>query len=149
MSVYMNFSDDLVKDHSYLVARGVRALALVGQCESDAWTMLQQATRLEMLAEPGAIPFVVDRGNGWADFGFAAAGWVLDLFSWVTKEPEDTMPDKQRHRILGLLLGYSTEAIRLFEEGRSGRLFTAVSPGSEPSSQLSCNPSTGETVLHS
>jgi hypothetical protein len=144
----MNFSDDLLQDHAYLIARGVRSLALIGQCESDDWTRLQHLTRLEAIAEPGAIPFVIDRGSGWADFGFAASGWVLDLYSWAVQGPQDAVPDLQRHRILGLLLGYSTEAIRLFEEGRSGRLFTAL-PGLASSSQLSGNPSTEESALHS
>lgn len=141
-------SDDLLTEQAYLVARGVRALALVGHCESEPLTMLRMATRLEAQAAPGAIPFVVDRGDGWADLGFAASGWVLDLYSWLSKESQDTVPEPQRSRILGLLLGYSTEAVRLFEDGRSGRLFT-TSTESVPSSPRYGNASTEESVLRS
>jgi hypothetical protein len=141
-------SDDLLREQSYLVARGVRSLALAGHCENESLTMLRIATRLEALAEAGAIPFVIDRGDGWADFGFAASGWVLDLYAWLSKDTQDAVPEPQRSRILGLLLGYSVEAIRLFEEGRGGRLFNA-SVGSTPSSRLCGSASTEENALHS
>jgi hypothetical protein len=119
-------SNDLIREQSYLIARGVRALALLGHCTNEPVEMLRRATLLDSLAEPGAIPFVIDRGDGFADWGFAAAQWVLDLYSWLTKKTaQDAVPQQQVARILGLLLGYSTDAIRQFEENRSGRLFTA------------------------
>lgn len=144
----IDVSDDLLSEQAYLVARGVRSLALAGQCESDPLVMLRAATRLESLAVPGAIPFLVDRGDGRADYGFAAAGWVVDMYSWIAQDTQDAVPEPQRARILGLLLGYSTEAIRLFEEGRSGRLFTA-SAGSRPSLPPYGSASTEGTVLRS
>jgi hypothetical protein len=139
-------SEALIAEQAYLVARGVRALALAGQCDSEPLVMLRVATRLEAQSSPGAIPFVVDRGDGRADFGFAAAGWVLDLYSWLSKDTQDAVPEPQRSRILGLLLGYSTEAIRLFEDGRSGRLFTLTEP--RPNSRPCDSWSTEESVLH-
>src|SRR5688500_6409861 len=113
-------ADVIVKEHAYLVARGVRPLALLDDCEAEELQMLRIATRLETYAVPGAIPFMIDLGNGRAASGFAAARWVIALFKWL--RTGDLSPEKQ-HRVLGLLLGYDVESIRRFEEEGSGRLF--------------------------
>jgi hypothetical protein len=115
---------ELVAEQAHLVASGVRALALLGSCPAEPQTMLRVSTQLENSGAPGAIPFVLDRGDGVADFGFAASAWVLDLFRWLVGAGE-SVPARHRHRIRGLLLGYSVEAIRSFEERCSGRLFEA------------------------
>lgn len=117
-------SDDLVQEHAYTVARGVRSISLVGHLQAQPLLMMRAASRLETLCAPGAIPFVVDRGDGYADAGFASKRWALELYQWVVTEHENAVPDKQRHRVLGLLLGYSPEAIDSFEQERSGRLFS-------------------------
>jgi hypothetical protein len=119
----IGISSEVITEQSYLVSRGVRTLALVGQCKADPITMLQVATKLETAAEVNIVAFVIDRGDGNADYGFAAAKWAVDLFQWVMAEKENAVPAEQRDRILGLLLGYSAEAIRLFEERQGGRLF--------------------------
>lgn len=124
----MELSSELIREHAYLIANGVRPLALVGTCEAEPTTMLRVTTQLENAAGPSAIPFVLDRGDGLADFGYAASGWALDLFRWVTRA-DSAVPPCQKHRIRGLLLGYGTEAIRSFEERICGRLYD-----SEPSS---------------
>jgi hypothetical protein len=148
MPTLADLSDDLLREQSYLVARGVRPLAITGHCTSESLTMLRAATRLGTMADAGAIPFVIDRGDGWADFGFAAARWAVDLYSWLTNNSQDAIPQEQRERILGLLLGYSTEAIRRFEEGQRVLVFTS-STESGPSSQLGGTYCTAETALHS
>ena len=84
--------------------------------------MLRTATKIERLSVAGAIPFVVDRGDGIADYGYAAHAWVIDLFGWAAKI-DDAVPDVHRHRIIGLLLGYSATAIREDEELSRGRRF--------------------------
>ena len=66
--------------------------------------------RLLRLTISGAIPFVGDLKGG-AESGYAARAWVVDLLTWAW-----TVPAVQRHRILGLLLGYSPDAIGQFEE---------------------------------
>lgn len=114
-------SDDAVQEQGYLVARGVRALALLGTCVADPRTMLEISTRLEGLADQAAIPFVLDRGDGLADYGFAGASWVLTLYKSVVVG--DALPPQQRSQVLGLLLGYSVDAIRGFSDRGSGRLF--------------------------
>ena len=38
--------------------------------------------------------------------GYAAAAWVVDLLAWSYEQPL-----RQHHRIIGLLLGYSVNAI--------------------------------------
>ena len=118
----MELSIQLIREQAHLIASGVRPLALVGTCEAEPGTMLRVSTQLEGAASAQAIPFVLDRGDGLADFGYAASRWVLDLWQWLTHEGGD-VPAIQRHRIRGLLLGYGVEAIRSFEERSSGRLF--------------------------
>lgn len=118
----VELSSELIREHAHLIASGVRPLALVGTCEAKPVTMLRVTTQLESASGPNAIPFVLDRGDGLADFGYAASSWVLDLFRWVT-QADGAIPACQKHRIRGLLLGYGVEAIRSFEERTCGRLF--------------------------
>lgn len=124
MSVDPLPSDDAVREHAYLVARGVRPMALVQTFTAEPLTCMRVATRLEAVGvETGlpVIPFVVENGDGSADCGYAAAGWVVDLLRWAS---DDAVPKVQRMRIVGLLLGYSAEAIAVFEERAPQRLFT-------------------------
>jgi len=118
----VELSSELIREHAYLIANGVRPLALLGTCEAEPATMLRVTTQLENAACPNSIPFVLDRGDGFADFGFAASSWALDLFQWVTRA-DSRIPTRQKHRIRGLLLGYGVEAIHAFEERSCGRLF--------------------------
>jgi len=115
-------SDDAVREHAYLVARNVRPLALIVTFRANDLLMLQVATKLEALAEAPAIPFVIDNGDGMADCGYASAAWVIDLFRWVGKAK---LPETHLRRVIGLLLGYSVDAIARFEERQSKRLFSA------------------------
>lgn len=119
-------SDDFVREHAYLVARGVRPLAIIGECTADAVTMMRTATRIETLSMPGAIPFVFDCRNGAAEYGYAAEPWVVELFEWVMTADRNAVPVEHQHRVLGLLLGYSTTAVREFESQRSGRRFAEL-----------------------
>ena len=119
----LDITDAVLTEHAYLIQRGVRALALVGHCPADEFTMLRMVTRLESVDAPGAIPFVLDRGDGFADCGYAASPWVLDLYRWVATTDENAVPDVHRHRVLGLLLGYSSSAIESFEDRLAGRMF--------------------------
>lgn len=97
--------------------------------------MIRVATKVEEFAETGAIPFVIDCGNGWADYGYSATSWLIDLWEWLNKSSPSTVPDTYRNRICGLLLGYSPEAIRRFEEEGSERRFSGLSTEShEPES---------------
>jgi hypothetical protein len=135
----LTHAESMLAEHAYLTARGVRALALVGHCAANPETMLRTLTRLQVCAEPGAIPFVCDRGDGIADYGYGAAPWAIDLYRWATSETDDPVPALHRHRIVGLLLGYSRQAITDFESQSSGRLFappatTSSSAGREPTS---------------
>jgi hypothetical protein len=114
-------SDDLLAEQAYIVARGVRPLSLVGDCPSDELTMLRVATRIESVTCPGAVPFVIDHGNETASFGYAGASWALDLYEWANDPAQ--VPQEQRHRINGLLLGYSVSAISRHEDETSGRRF--------------------------
>jgi hypothetical protein len=101
-------SDDALREQAQLVARGVRPLALVGSCSLDRASAVRHY--LLRLGVPGAIPFVVPHGDG-AECGYAARAWVVETLTWVW-----TVPERHRHRVLGLLLGYSAEAIGQFDE---------------------------------
>src|SRR5436309_337175 len=102
-------TNDVLREHAYLIARGTRALALIGQCRAEPVTMLRMATRLERFGATGVLPFVFDQRDGHAIYGYAASRWALDLYRWIE---ESRVPGAQRHRILGMMLGYSVEAIR-------------------------------------
>lgn len=120
-------SDEVLTEQAYLVARGVRRLSLAGHCHltaDDPDVLLRLATQLERHAEPNAIPFVVDHGDGAASYGYAESRWALDLYEWTVKDP--SVPQEQRHRIIGLLLGYDAPAVSRHEDEGSGRRFAAT-----------------------
>jgi len=126
-------------------------LALLGHCPADPLEMRVRLSQLERSATQGAIPFVVDRGDGIAEYGYAAARWVVDLYQWVVTADAATLPVSHRHRIIGLLLGYSVAAIRDDEEQASGRRFggptaSGVGLGHAPSAWPDGTPNTAETA---
>lgn len=118
-------SDEVLREQSYLVARGVRALSLAGHCfQGSELELLRIATELENFAEPPTIPFVVDHGDGVASFGYASASWSVDLYEWAVKSPG--VPQEQMHRIIGLLLGYDPASVSRHEAEGSGRRFATA-----------------------
>jgi hypothetical protein len=120
-------SDDALAEQAYLVARGVRRLSLAGHAhvaDDASDELLRLATQIERHATQSAIPFVLDHDDGTASYGFAESRWALDLYEWAVKDP--SVPQEQRHRIIGLLLGYSTPAISRHDEEGSGRRFLAT-----------------------
>lgn len=113
-------TDEHLEEHAYLVARGVRPMALAGTCEADPVTMLRAQTRLGTAGQRhDALPFVIDHGDGRASCGYAACEWVIDLYQWAWA---GDLPKERRHQITGLLLGYSAEAIARHGE-QTGRRF--------------------------
>ena len=72
------------------------------------------------------IPLVSVRKDGsCADAGFAARQWVVETFKWI----QDNVPQPHLDRLLGLMLGYSPDAIAAHDEARSGKLFPDVAIG--------------------
>lgn len=117
-------SDDALAEQAYLVARGVRRLSLAGHthvADDASDELLRLATEIERHAAPSVIAFVLDHGDGTASYGYANSRWALDLYEWAVKDP--SVPQEQQHRIIGLLLGYSTPAVSRHEEEGSGRRF--------------------------
>jgi len=86
--------------------------------------MLRVATEIERATCPGPVPFVVDHGDGFAGIGYAGSAWTLDLYAWANDPTR--VPQEQRHRINGLLLGYDVAAIPRHEDETSGRRFDAA-----------------------
>jgi hypothetical protein len=120
-------SDDVLAEQAYLVSRGVRPLSLAGHCHINGDgpdDLLRVATHLERHAGGNVVPFVVDHGDGVASFGYSESRWALDLYEWTVKDP--SVPQEQRHRIIGLLLGYGAPAVSRHEEEGSGRRFAAA-----------------------
>jgi hypothetical protein len=121
------FDIDLAREHAELVAVGVREIAEVGSVRAEPDSMLRAATILEQLAPHGATAFVVPTIDGLAVCGFAAHEWSLDLYQWALSEG---VPQKQRARIVGLLHGYSGEAVREFEARGCGRRWPTTNDSS-------------------
>lgn len=126
-------SEDALAEAAYLVSRGVRPMALAGHCDPHPMVMLRARTRLSTASmlhgtAQRVIPFVIEEKDS-ASCGYAARSWVIDLFRWACL-PE--IPPRRRHEILGLLLGYSAEAIGAHQELGAGELFTMPITAPEP-----------------
>lgn len=118
---------DVLAEHAYLVARGVRPIAIAGHFPTDSASALRIATLIEGATPEEVLPFVIEHGDGSGSFGFAANRWTLDFYEWAVTDR--SIPEQQRHRVIGMLLGYSPEAICRYEEAGSGRRFVVKSPG--------------------
>jgi len=106
--------DGVLREAAYLIARGVRPLALLGTCGSADASIVRH--RLLTLGQARCIPFVMPAADGAVAFGYASHAWAVDLLRWADQKA----PEIQRDRILGLLLGYAPDAIRFFEEMGNG-----------------------------
>ena len=101
-----------------LIARGVRAIAVIGTCEDDHESVQATSNRLVTLGDRMAIPFVVPASfDSHCLYGYASCSWAVDLLGFALS---DACPNVHRHRIIGLLLGYSSSEIRNNEELSSG-----------------------------
>lgn len=138
---------DVLAEHAYLVARAVRPVAIAGHFSTDSAAPLRIATLIETAAAgEEVIPFVIDHGDGSGSFGYAMNRWSLDFYEWAVTDR--SIPEQQRHRVVGMLLGYSPVAISRYEESGCGRRFlrSAESASSLP---LGGNHRTEETSLRS
>lgn len=129
-----SLSDDYLLEQAYLVERGVRSVALVGTTHGGLQAAREIATRLKCLASD-VITFVIPGAvEGNFTYGYASHAWAVSLLQWALS---DDCPQRQANQIIGLMLGYSADAIRTFDERGSGQ--TAIwSPLPESSSQPSC-----------
>jgi hypothetical protein len=110
------------------VARGVRPVALIGARPGDPDCVQETFARLKALASDATIPFVIPGTHpGTVEYGYAAAPWCVDLLQWTWS----ACPKSQRHRIVGLLLGYSADAIRRFDELEVGQRYLVGSSSSK------------------
>jgi hypothetical protein len=88
----------------------------------------------EVYSPPDAYPFVIDRGDGVADYGYAGAPWAVDIQEYISTSPD--IPDRIMHCLQGLVLGYSKEHIQKHYRSWGGKRFagrTKVSTESEGS----------------
>jgi hypothetical protein len=85
-------------------------LALVG---FGPWRPVEDASNVRHLlvrGVPGALPLVVSVSDTTAQYGYASHLWAVDLLRWSYM----SAPAVQRDRIIGLSLGYGTDAVRAF-----------------------------------
>lgn len=113
--------EETIIEHSLLVARGVRPMALLDPFMGDDGAKYYVSLRLDQYASKAGdsvIAFVVDDDRGVSFPGFAGAPWVVDLFRWTITSRAAKLHE---HAIIGLLLGYSADAIQrheLFNHGK-------------------------------
>lgn len=117
--------DELIVDHAYLVARGVRLLAVIGTVRNTEMATDVMNQRLAKIAAESAgtqelypIPLLMgEEGCEWATVGFASHEWVINAYEWLQG---DDVPGDIANRLIGLLHGYSGEAISKFGRNTSG-----------------------------
>lgn len=120
-------SVEVMKEHAYLVGRGVRLLAIVGSIEDDPYTISEALIMLNETSAESAgsqervpIPFLVKNPPplNQITIGFASHAWVVDIYEWLS---DKNVPLEMTGRVLGLLLGYSGDAIEQFENRTAGQ----------------------------
>ena len=119
-------SVEVMSEQAYLVARGVRLLAIVGTVENvlgdvvDVRQMLYEAA-VESAGSQASVPIpflVKDAGTNLVSVGYASHGWVVDVYEWLMS---NTVPDQMASRVMGLLLGYSGDAVMQYERVQAGQ----------------------------
>lgn len=119
-------SVEVMSEQAYLVARGVRLLAIVGTVENVLETMVDVRQKLYEAAVESAgsqarvpIPFLVEvSGIGRVEVGFASHDWVVDVYEWLLG---GDVPDQMVGRVIGMLLGYSGDAVAQYERMQAGQ----------------------------
>lgn len=109
MDVHLDVQNP-VEHEAYLVSRGVRPMSLLGSCALDSDSVARAHGILSQRAHHDVIAFVIPAGER-AVFGFAASGWVVQLFAWLIRSD---VPNEIADSISGLLLGYSVQAIETY-----------------------------------
>jgi hypothetical protein len=90
-------NSDVLTEHAYLVARGVRPPAIAGHFATIEASALRIATLLERgAADEPVIPFVLDHRDGSGSFGFADSRWTLDFYEWSVTDPAIRRPAVDR-----------------------------------------------------
>ena len=114
----MKINEEKILEHAYLISRGARHLALVVTLPPSDNPPSLLLSRLENVSAcySDVIPFVHKEDHGLITCGFAKERWVLELYKWVH---DSKVPEKYRDMIIGLLCGYSTEALRTCNDYKS------------------------------
>lgn len=115
-----------MNEQAYLVARGVRLLAIVGAVEDDSELVTAARQMLYEAAVESAgsqarvpIPFLMKCSDtNLVDIGFASHEWVVDVYEWILS---GCVPDQMVSRVMGMLLGYSGDAIMQYERMQAGQ----------------------------
>lgn len=110
--------------HLYLVARGVRKAALLDfDCDDKAfWLLVEEARESFPGLYGGAVVRTIEHGEGnWPVTSHAVvkagAEWIVDVLQrlWQRHPGDLSADDLEQHQVvLGVLLGYDTDAIGSF-----------------------------------
>lgn len=114
MSSYSIPSESVFTEQEYSVSRRVRSIAYIESCLATPEVMEKVMERLNSTCITGeTIPFMFDRGDGWADYGFAAHQCFVDCFKLI--RIQDSPIQKELGDCLtGLMLGYGVDEIARF-----------------------------------
>lgn len=121
-------SVEVVSEQAYLVARGVRLLAVAGVVKDVVENVVDMRQMLYEAAVESAgsqervpIPFLVkDPDTNLINLGYASHEWVIDVYEWLLG---GTVPPQMVSRVMGLLLGYSGDAVAQYECMQAGQRF--------------------------
>jgi len=112
-------------EHSFLVSRGVRAIAACGMCEGTPDVMLETYKMLEEAAHSQEAHAFVFQVGEWASYGYYSELWALRLYQWLFDQGS-AIPEEHSDAIYGMLYGYHTSVIN--KKYPSNK---ATSPGAE------------------
>ena len=113
----LNRSVDYVSEQAYLVHLGVRPMALVCEADMDDKGMEDALRQLRNVScwYMNVIPFVIPWDNNpngrYVLAGYATKRWIIDLLRWTVANA----PERYTDYVIGLLLGYSPQAIEEYE----------------------------------
>jgi len=104
-----------LEDHAFVIARGVRPLALIGTfyTRNCCGTELLDSLRAVRGADD-VVAFILPSFGGSMAYGYASHEWVVDFYRWAL----ENAPKPYFDYILGLLCGYSPQAVSDFTRGQ-------------------------------
>ena len=115
----------IAHSHALLISAGCRPFAEVGAiidkpgAREEVGALMGAVVRESRIDPRTCIPWYHVDKYGTASFGYAQAQWAIHRHEWVM---DTEIPTPQRHRILGLLFGYSPSAIQAHDDLHCGGL---------------------------
>lgn len=103
------FREDAFSSEAYLVEKGVRPLALVGDIDAKELEVLKKELVDKCFWHKNITPFIIKEDDGYS-FGFARNKHIVETYKYIREARKDgTITEDVFHTILGLMLGYSVD----------------------------------------